>query len=55
LQTFLNAVAAEVAALIVQQTGSKRNVVVVWAWLALVDSRQALNSLDALEGMHFDR
>ena len=29
--------------------------VVVWAWLALVDSRQALNSLDALEGMHFDR
>jgi hypothetical protein len=29
--------------------------VVVWAWLALVDSRQALNSLDALDGMHFDK
>ena len=29
--------------------------VAVWAWLALVDSRQALGSLDALEGMHFDR
>jgi hypothetical protein len=29
--------------------------VVVWAWLALVGSRRALNSLDAIDGMHFDR
>ena len=29
--------------------------VVVWAWLALVDSRKALGALDALDGMHFDR
>jgi hypothetical protein len=29
--------------------------VAVWAWLALVDSRQAMNSLDALDGMHFDK
>ncbi len=29
--------------------------VAVWAWLALVDSRQALNALDALDGMHFDQ
>lgn len=29
--------------------------VVVWAWLALVDSRQTLSALDALDGMHFDK